>query len=174
MYRQSHTYDISETSIVELQPAESDKEALKKDFDKISVNDYNVYEIKKPQDLGIPERLNNDSTDVIAVHEHQNFFDMFNDYPLSTDAYEDKNANAKVDIAKITYAKNADAKDADAKDANDELHEEQKKKVFAAIIKEDPDKNVENHNFGIEFLTLFPTAYPFPLCYGGGVFHPPS
>ena len=23
-------------------------------------------------------------------------------------------------------------------------------------------------------LTLFPTAYPFPLCYGGGCFSPPQ
>ena len=36
-------------------------------------------------------------------------------------------------------------------------------------------KNINNNlnNLG-EHLTLFPTAYPFPLCYGGGCFSPPQ
>ena len=54
---------------------------------------------------------------MIVDNEHQKISDKFIDYPLSTDGNEDKNANAKVDIAKIAKAKDADAKDANANDA---------------------------------------------------------
>ena len=88
-----------------LQLTEGAKEALKKDFDEIGVNDYNVTKIQKHQDVDFPEGLNNVST--IADHEHQKISDKFIDYPLNAGVNKDKNADAKVDIAKDDSAKYA-------------------------------------------------------------------